>query len=287
MQLRNKLSSKMKFQLKQSRFYKLLVILTATILVFTFSSCCNKDNFKESSNNNKANYWEHFIAHGGGAIDGKNYTNCLEALDLSYSKGCRMFELDFGITTDGKIVVNYGAPRMTEEEFMNRRIRGKFTPMNMETLNDWFQKHPDAILVTDKLNEPQRMYDEFTFRDRLIMELFTWEAIDKANELGIKPMVTEKLIFTTSNIEQVLKEKKIEYICMSRYYNIKGNENLLRNLKKNGIKNYVYHLELPLPYSELSAEEYVWNYEMDFCYGMYANDLDFLSSLLNENNEKK
>ena len=100
-------------------------------------------------------------------------------------------------------------------------------------------------------------------------------------ELGIKPMVTGNLIFDTQNIEQILEDKKIEYICMSRVYHIPGNENFLRRLKKKEIKNYVFHLELPVPVQGQSAEQYVWNYEMNFCYGMYANDLDLLASLLN------
>jgi hypothetical protein len=243
-------------------------------------------------------YQEYFIAHAGGAIDGNNYTNCLEALNLSYSKGCKLFELDLVFTTDGKIVAQHDAPGITEKEFMNRPILGKYTPMNMEAINNWFKNHPDAILVTDKIRDPQKVYDEFLFHDRVIMELFEWEAVDKAIELGIKPMPSENLIFGSSkkaidmgiiplpphknsDIEKILEEKKIEYICMSRYYRISGNETFLRRLKEKGIKNYIFHLELPVPISGLTAEEYVWNYEMNFCYGMYANDFDLLASLLN------
>jgi len=266
-----------------------------TILILTTSSCC-KDN--DCSCNKKPAYWEYFIAHAGGAIDGNIYTNCLEALDLSYSKGCKLFELDLVLTTDGKIVAQHDPPGITEAEFISRLILDKYTPMNMEAINRWFQNHPDALLVTDKINDPQRIFDEFLFRNRVIMELFSWEAVDKAIELGIKPMVSENLIFGWSgkamemeiipfelkiapNIEQILEDKKIEYICMSRVYGIPGNEKFLRRLKEKGIKNYVFHLEQPV--NGQPAEEYVWNYEMNFCYGMYANDLDLLVTLLNEN----
>jgi hypothetical protein len=255
---------------KQITFSRLFLIAVSLLMIL---SC-------ERKNCPKTNYWEHFIAHAGGAIDGINYTNCLEALDLSYSKGCRLFELDLTLTTDGKIVAKHDPPGMTEAEFMSQLILGKYTPMNMKAINHWFQNHPDAILVTDKINDPQRIYDEFLFRDRVIMELFTWDAVDKAIALRIKPMVSENLIFGTSNIGRVLKNKKIEYICMSRVYGIPGREDFLRRLKNKGIKNYVFHLEQPI--NGISAEQYVWNYEMDFCYGMYANDLDLLDSLLNE-----
>jgi hypothetical protein len=272
-------------------------LVITSFLVVLLSSCCKENN---CSDVDEPPYWEHFIAHAGGAIDGDLYTNCLEALDLSYSKGCKLFELDLVLTTDGKIVAQHDPPGITEAEFMARPILGKYTPLNMEAINRWFQNHPDAILVTDKISDPQMIFDQFSFRNRVIMELFTWDAVDKAIELGIKPMVSENLIFgksekaiqmgipplppiKTSDIEQILEDKKIEYICMSRVYGISGNEEFLRRWKNKGIKNYVFHLELPVPISGISAEEYVWNYEMDFCYGMYANDLDLLVTLLNEN----
>jgi len=239
-----------------------------TIFVSMVFSCCNRpDN----------DSWKHFIAHAGGAIDGINYTNSLEALNLSYSKGCRLFELDLRLTTDGKIVAKHDPSKITEAKFMSQLIHSKYTPLNMETINRWFRDHPDAILITDKINDPQKIYDEFLFPDRVIMELFSWEAVDKAIELGIKPMVTGSLILDNPDIEQILEEKNIEYICMNRKYGIPGNEDLLRRLKEKGIKNYVFHLEHPI--NEQPAEHYVWNNEMDFCYGMYANDLSLLDSL--------
>ena len=265
----------------------------AAIFVLITSSC-KKEDCDCSGSDDKENYWEYFIAHAGGAIDGINYTNCLEALDLSYSKGCKLFELDLIYTSDEKIVaahhwglyksmVNYPGTidntPLTEEEFLSFKIHGKYTPLNMDAINLWFQNHPDAILITDKINYPARIYDEFLFRDRVIMELFFWEAVDKAIELGIKPLVSENLIFGTQNIEQILEDKKIEYIGMSRY-SIAGNEDFLRQLKAKGIKNYVWSLEQNL--NGKPAEYYVWNYEMNFCYGMYANDLDLLASLLNK-----
>jgi len=291
----------MNYFLKQKPIFKFYYFFFSIIILFAIYSCCRDHDCKCSGEGeeNKIEFWEHFIAHAGGAIDGINYTNCVEALDLSYSKGCKLFELDLVLTTDDKIVAKHDPPGKTEAEFMSQLISGKYTPMNMAAINNWFQEHPDAILITDKINTPERIYEEFLFRDRVIMELFAWDSVDRAIELGIKPMVSENLIYgsskksmemgiipskkkSLSNVEQILEDKKIEYICMSRYYRMKGNENFLRRLKNKGIKNYVYHLELPVPVGGQSAEEYVWNYEMKFCHGMYANDLDLLFSLLNE-----
>ena len=283
--------------IKPNLIIRITGIISLSIFILIMSSC-KKENHCDCGNGEE-DYRKYFIAHAGGAIDGILYTNCREALDLSYGKGCRLFELDLVLTTDGKIVAQHDPPGMTEAEFMSQLIEGKYTPMNMDAINLWFKNHPDAILVTDKINDPKKIYDEFQFCDRVIMELFSWEAVDEAIELKIKPMASENLIFGWSkksiemgitptatkiipDIEQTLEDKKIEYICMSRYYRIAGNEDFLRRLKKKGIKNYVFHLESPVPIGGQSAEEYVWNYEMNFCYGMYANDLDLLVSLLNK-----
>jgi len=280
---------------------RLILLTLFTGILFSCRKECDECNCTLPPEEPKPKYQEYFIAHAGGAIDGINYTNCREALDLSYSKGCRLFELDLRLTTDGKIVASHGEVEITEAEFMSQLIEEKYTPMNMDTLNFWFKNHQDAILITNKINDPERIYNEFQFRNRVIMELFSWKAVDKAIALGIKPMVSENLIFGSSkkaiemgilplprpkdaDIEQILKEKHIEYICMSRYYCIAGNEELLKHLKEKGIKNYVYHLEWGT-HGE-PAELYVWNYEMDYCYGMYANDLNLLEALLKRKESK-
>src|SRR5690625_6358053 len=43
------------------------------------------------------------IAHAGGAIEGFNYTNSLEALNHAYDQGVRLFEMDILETSDGKL----------------------------------------------------------------------------------------------------------------------------------------------------------------------------------------
>ena len=293
----------MKHLLKQNFNLKTLGFFMVAISILTTPSCkkeeyyycdCDENGDDDGDDGEKTDYTKFFIAHAGGAIDGLNYTNCLEALDLSYSKGCKLFELDLVKTTDNKFVAAHHWEQyktmtdypgtiddtpLSEEEFLSLKIYGKYTPMNMDAINLWFQNHPDAILVTDKTNDPQKIYDDFLFRDRVIMELFSWAAIDKAIELGIKLLVTDGLFFETPDIEQVLEDKKIEYFGMG-YNRVLGNENLLRRLKDKGLKNYVWGLESKI--NGQPPEEYVWNYGMNFCYGMYANDLDLLTDLCSD-----
>jgi hypothetical protein len=127
-----------------------------------------------------------FIAHAGGEIDGYKYTNSLEALDLSYSKGARLFELDILETADKKLVASHdwndGLP-LTYEAFLAQKVEGKFTPLDLASINQRFAQHTDAILITDKINDPQKVVEAFQFPDRLRMELFSWEAVQTAKEL--------------------------------------------------------------------------------------------------------
>jgi glycerophosphoryl diester phosphodiesterase len=278
----------MTHHLKQNFNLRALRLFIVVLFLLIISSCCKEGDCK-CPKENEIDYTEFFIAHAGGAIESVIYTNSLEALDLSYSKGCKLFELDLNETTDGKIVATHDEIIITEAEFMVKPIAGKYTPMNMEAINRWFQTHPGAILITDKINDPQRIYDEFQFRDRVIMELFSWSAVDKAIELGIKPMPSENLIFGSStkaiamgilpqptprnsDIEQILKEKKIEYISIG-FYAMQNNKKFFRELKEKGIKCYVW--------TPRNKEKKEWIYDMDFCYGMYADNLDLLAFLLN------
>jgi glycerophosphoryl diester phosphodiesterase len=262
---------------------------------------------------------ERVIAHGSGQVLGYAITNSLEALNYSYEKGCRLFELDILQTSDNKFVAahdwmyckiicndtcntitnaydyyywirykhncndtcNIDATALSEEQFLSMKIHNKFTPMNMEGINKWFAEHKDAILVTDKINMPAGFVGKngFLYKDRLIMELFSWEAIEEAIKNDITPMLTEKLVFDTENVEKKLSELNIKYIAISRRL-VEDNKPFLKRLKDNGIKTYVFHINL----DEGIDEKYVLTNEMDYIYGMYADNMELVSSLLNKSN---
>ena len=44
------------------------------------------------------------IAHAGGGLGKRTYTNSYEALDSNIKNGCKYFELDFTFTSDGELV---------------------------------------------------------------------------------------------------------------------------------------------------------------------------------------
>lgn len=226
-----------------------------------------------------------FIAHAGGEVRRKRYTNSLEALNQSYDNGFRLFELDIIKTLDGKYVAAHdweywalitgyqGVLPVKEKEFLSYKIHGEFTPMNMEIINKWFEAHPDAKLITDKVNEPKFFAKEFIDKKRLMMELFTINALKEGLEIGIgSSMASENVLNEIGGQERikVLKSLGIAHIVVSRSF-IAENMAFLEELKANQIKAYVFHINV----EEGKDEDYLLNYEMDYIFGMYADKWTF------------
>lgn len=219
-----------------------------------------------------------YIAHAGGGIEGYTYTNSLEALNYSYELGFRSFEIDLVEDKNGKILGAHdwedwaektgcdSTLPVTEEHFLTHKFLDRFTLMSMDMINQWFTEHPDAILVTDKINSPKKMASQFVDKSRLIMELFSFDAIEEAKECGVEFMMTGDLL---NNIEgdklQFLIENDIEYLAVSRRM-IKDYEDLFVQCKKKGIKIFVFHVNY-----EGKDEEYVYYNELQYVYGMYAD----------------
>ena len=259
-------------KMKSTLFLKLSIIILCSLL----ATSCKKESELESEpkppvpSPTYSCYSRLFVAHGGGAVEGHTKTNSLESLNASYANGFRMFELDLQLTTDNKIVAVHDPIDITEEEFLSQPILGKFTPMNMDSLNNWFEKHLDAIFITDKINRPDLLAKQFKFKKRLIMELFTWEAVEEALKLGIEPMVSQNIFWDEPNIEERLYKLKIKYVGMHREFISKDME-LLKRIKAGGIKTYVWFTSSQI--EGMQPEEYIWKHDMDYCYGMYANSL--------------
>lgn len=227
---------------------------------------------------------ERFIAHAGGSIDGHTYTNSLEALNHAYNKGFRLFELDIMETVGGEFVAvhnweewkqmtNYqGTFPVHRDTFMSYKLHGKYTPMDMDAINRWFSEHRDAILVTDKINLPNRFVPQFVDRKRLMMELFSIEAIQEAQALDILAVMPSMHVMNGLKGDKIaqLKAMNIEHLTFSRYH-LREQYALLKALKAAGIRTYLYNIN----YEFGKDEAYVLCNELDVAYGMYADKWTF------------
>ena len=99
------------------------------------------------------------IIHGGGEVGFYLGSNSLEALNNTHSKGFRVIELDFMLSSDGKPVCIHnwsqyysnqlGSVPVTAAEFANVKIFNRFTALTLDSLVKWMVLHPDVYIVTD------------------------------------------------------------------------------------------------------------------------------------------
>ena len=152
---------------------------------------------------------DHFIAHGGGGIDGRTYTNSQEAVATAIRNGYRMLELDLLLTSDGFIVAAHdwksyrertgtqGSAAastdmpMTLAEFRAQRIDGKYTPIDENDIRRIFNENSKLVLVTDKLRDFSKLAKAFPFQERVIVEVFSKRELALARAAGIaNPMLS-------------------------------------------------------------------------------------------------
>ncbi|WP_373518375.1 hypothetical protein [Pricia sp.] len=222
---------------------------------------------------------DRYIAHAGGEVNGIRSTNTKDALDQNYAKGFRIFELDIVETADGKLVAAHdwgmwsrftdygGTLPPTHAEFMKEKIYGDYTTLDMEGINAWFTAHADATLVTDKVNDPIAFSNAFVDKSRLIMELFSVMAVEQASQHGINTMMSHKPFFGMKGDKlNFLAVNNVKYVALSRRA-IEKNKELMLQLKEQGVKVYVYHVN----FDEGKDEKYVQENEIGIVYGMYAD----------------
>lgn len=140
------------------------------------------------------------VAHAGGAIHGLTYTNSREALDESYRKGFRAFELDFEWTSDNHLVLVhdwdhtsslFGLPPhvFTYHEFLTSSRRDGLHQMTFEGLVSWLRIHKDVLVVTDtkasniQLMSFLRVNGKEVLR-QLIIQIYRLSELREARELG-------------------------------------------------------------------------------------------------------
>jgi glycerophosphoryl diester phosphodiesterase len=101
------------------------------------------------------------IAHAGGGQDGQAYLNDKEALEASFARGFRIFELDFEWTSDQGLVLihdweatwgrfgGYPGKLPTRAAFLQQMTRPNRTGLDLQGLCAWMAIHPEARVITD------------------------------------------------------------------------------------------------------------------------------------------
>lgn len=195
-----------------------------------------------------------FIAHAGGQIDGRRYTNSREALDLAYQNGFRLFEIDLIKTGDGRLAAAHdwekwrdatgsmsSAP--TSAEFKERLLFQAYRTLDLPDLDRWFAEHADSYLVTDKVTDFRQLADGFAHRNRLIVEVFSVDDFRRARAEGIRyPMLSLGAAFLNDGEDQVmalLQAEPVKFAAVSKK-NLRLTKPVLAAMRRNEACVFVF-----------------------------------------------
>jgi glycerophosphoryl diester phosphodiesterase len=176
----------------------LLGVLTAVVGIV--SSLSSSSSYAQAQTLQSPDEWttHTYIAHALGGVGNDIHINSVDAFNLSYQKGFKVFETDLTLTSDDKLVANhdwsgYQTPP-TYAEFMKNKVYGKYTPTDAQEILDLLEKHPDMYLVTDtKETDPLLIRKQFTkiveiakqidpsILDRIIPEIYTPQMYNVVN----------------------------------------------------------------------------------------------------------
>lgn len=182
---------------------------------------------EESAEDINALSQDYLIAHAGGAIDGRTYTNSKKALMNALDNGFRYIELDLFETPDGNVVCTHDSSTYKIKPIMSLR----------EAVGIWLERPFE--FVVDKISEPQILNHYFKKnREHVYVEAFCIDDYKQLKEDGYVPMLSLggdlrgfiKFLVTS------LYCGKVKRIVL--YY--KTPEYLLRIYKRLGAKIAVY-----------------------------------------------
>jgi len=228
----------------------LLLVVILCALIVNFVIFPTPDSFPIQNYKDKPI----LIAHAGGAIDGKLYTNSREAVELAIKNGYNFIELDLLITNDGNIVAAHDIQTfnwitgfdsiitpLESNDFKSRKIHERLHPMLADDINDMFEKN-GAYLFTDKIEDYDLLNKKITInKDKLLVEVFSLRSYFKALKSGIKYPVLSVAWFTNKLDEYwpFFMAGKIKMITIPEHL-IHTHSDKLKSLKEKGVVIFVF-----------------------------------------------
>ena len=143
-----------------------------------------------------------FVAHGGGFVQGYETTNSAEAVIQSIADGYKLIELDFSFSSDSELIMihdwgrtaaNYFGTsfngRLSEKEFENILINGKFHTLTFKKLTKILDEAVDVRIVTDVKDDNLRALSAIAekypgYVDRMIPQIYSYDQYDAVRGMG-------------------------------------------------------------------------------------------------------
>ena len=249
--------------MKNKKRHILLLSLLLSTIGFICGSILYLYNYTSSSNKTEPNLSDpnHFIAHATGSLDGYTYLNCLESLTATLENGYKYIEIDLQYTSDSVLVCVHDWEQFnkatikgisgkdtneytripTVEEFKQRKIYGKYTPLTLDDIIK-IQEKKSFIIVTDFICDVHALNKYFIKNRRkgVMVEAFSEKDYKLLNDAGYTAMLSigrvnhfECLYFICSHISK----NNVRWITVEQ----NSSKRSLRLLKKIlGIKIALY-----------------------------------------------
>ena len=166
------------------------------------------------------------VAHAGGGIQGKTYTNSIDALNENIDKGFQYFEIDFSFTLDEELVClhdwensfirSFGHEtkiKVTLKDFDKLvKTRSKFQKCTSKTLAEWMAANPTAVIITDVKESNILALKKLlkvlpNAKNRVIPQVYYPENLSPVRELGFEKVIWTLYNYSGSN-EDILKTLK-------------------------------------------------------------------------------
>lgn len=212
------------------------------------------------------------IAHALGGINGHRYTNSLEAFQYNYDKGYRVFEVDFTLTSDEKLVARHGWSDKTNklikqdliiydrgsanyDDFMQTPLSGFYTPIDVDDVIALMRKYEDVFFIIDITKSSRDLVDKKykliieaanhnpQVLDRIIPQVYhEWMLDDLMALYDFKSMIytvykIPNKEYSEAEIIQFLKRAGINLLVVHKK---RANQQFLKELNKNRIKAYIH-----------------------------------------------
>ncbi len=199
------------------------------------------------------------IAHAGGGINGKTYTNSHESLDQNMKNNFLYFELDFSFTKDNQLVCIHDWTHSFKRSFgfeirqiptlsgfkLLVKNNSDFNKCTLDSLVDWMNKNKSAYIITDvktKNIEALKIFSEALpdFKKRIIPQIYNPDNFDKVKKMGYEQIIWTLYRYNGTNddvLDSVSKFKGPIAVTMPK---IRAMSTLPRELAKKNIPTYVH-----------------------------------------------
>ncbi len=220
-----------------------------------------------------------YIAHAGGAINGLEYTNSLEAVQKSYNDGFRLIEVDLFLTSDNQLVLLHQTPKVLEdlyenlpqkitlENFKKMHYKSGLTPLTFEELIQFMEKHRDLNIIA----HPRGEYEIYKiiaekyphYQNRIIPQIYYFFEYYPVLKLGYKKIILTlyENDYSDEILRKFLSHHKVNILTVPLKRISQG---FIDKFKNTGVKIYTH------PVNQISLKNQLFKMGVD---GIYTSSL--------------